>query len=257
MRLQIRDLSTGYGKRGKSVEISAGVCVDIHGGSLVSLLGRNGGGKSTLLKTVAGFIKPLGGTVEIDGKDINLISTLERSHLISVVLTGRLINLSATVRETVGYGRSPYTGRWGVLGREDEKIVNRSLERSGVLALADRQVCSLSDGEYQKVMIAKALAQDTPVILLDEPSAFLDFPSKVELMILLKSLAKDEGKIIIQSSHDLNIALGLSTHLLLLDKSIGYSFGETPALLESGEVEKYFTAPEIHLDKSAGLFRIK
>ena len=158
-------------------------------GRLVCLLGPNGAGKSTLLRTLCGFQPPIAGTVTISGSDITTMSAAEVARLVSVVLTDRPLTPSLTAAEMVGMGRAPYTGFWG----------------------------RLSDGELQKVMIAKALAQHTPVIVLDEPTAFLDYPSKVAVMKTLARLAHDEGKTILMSTHDLELAAQLGDELMEIE----------------------------------------
>ncbi len=256
MNLTINNLTTGY-KTGKGEKIvSKGLNLYFENGDFVSLLGCNGGGKSTFLKTLAGFIAPLSGEIFIDNFKFETMTPAERSKMVSVVLTGRLSNMVSSVEEIVGLGRSPYTGRWGYLSPEDKRIVKDSLELVGVESLAKREISSLSDGEYQKVMIAKALAQDTPLILLDEPSAFLDFPSKVELMALLKRLATEKGKIIIQSTHDLNMALPLSTKLLLLDCRIGSAYGTKKELASSGAFAQYFSSPHLKFNPELNQFAL-
>ena len=257
MQLIIRNLYTGY-KSGKEEKIiSNDLNINFKDGDFVSLLGCNGGGKSTFLKTVAGFLSPLRGEILVDSQSLEAMSPKERSRMVSVVLTGRLSNMVSSVAEVVGLGRSPYTGRWGCLSQEDKTVVHECLKLVGAESLSDREITSLSDGEYQKVMIAKALAQDTPVILLDEPSAFLDFPSKVELMVLLRQLAVEKGKIIIQSTHDLNLAVPLSSKLLLLDRRIGCEYGSKEELVSSGVLSKYFSSPYIDFNSETSLFVIK
>jgi iron complex transport system ATP-binding protein len=146
-------------------------------------------------------------------------------------------------------GRSPYTGFWGRLTKHDHAIVEESMRLTGTLTLRDRRVETLSDGERQKVMIAKSLAQETPLIFLDEPTAFLDFPSKVETMRLLKSLAKTNRKTVFQSTHDLNMALCLADRIWLVDKKIGVRIGTPTELAESGDLEKFFLREGISFNR--------
>lgn len=179
----------------------------------------NGIGKSTLLKTLTGFLPKLGGRLLLDGRDIDGLTTRERSKLISIVLTYKPDVQNLSVTEMVGMGRMPYTGFWGKLGVEDQTIVAQSIEMVGITKLKDRMIQTLSDGERQKVMIAKALAQQTPIILLDEPTAFLDFRSKVEMLQLLHRLAVETDKVILLSTHDLELVLRLADSLVELDGS--------------------------------------
>lgn len=186
-------------------------------GRLVCLLGPNGAGKSTLLRTLCGFQPPIAGTVTISGSDITTMSAAEVARLVSVVLTDRPLTPSLTAAEMVGMGRAPYTGFWGMLSDEDRRLVSEAMQTVGIAPLATRRMGRLSDGERQKVMIAKALAQHTPVIVLDEPTAFLDYPSKVAVMKTLARLAHDEGKTILMSTHDLEFAAQLGDELMKIE----------------------------------------
>lgn len=186
-------------------------------GRLVCLLGPNGAGKSTLLRTLCGFQPPIEGTVTISGSDITTMSAAEVARLVSVVLTDRPLTPSLTAAEMVGMGRAPYTGFWGRLSDDDRRLVSEAMQTVGIAPLATRRMGQLSDGELQKVMIAKALAQHTPVIVLDEPTAFLDYPSKVAVMKTLARLAHDEGKTILMSTHDLELAAQLGDELMKIE----------------------------------------
>lgn len=186
-------------------------------GRLVCLLGPNGAGKSTLLRTLCGFQPPIAGTVTISGSDITTMSAAEVARLVSVVLTDRPPTPSLTAAEMVGMGRAPYTGFWGRLSDDDRRLVSEAMTTVGIAPLATRRMGRLSDGERQKVMIAKALAQHTPVIVLDEPTAFLDYPSKVAVMKTLARLAHDEGKTILMSTHDLELAAQLGDELMEIE----------------------------------------
>lgn len=186
-------------------------------GRLVCLLGPNGAGKSTLLRTLCGFQPPIAGTVTISGSDITTMSAAEVARLVSVVLTDRPLTSSLTAAEMVGMGRAPYTGFWGRLSDDDRRLISEAMQTVGIDSLATRRMGRLSDGERQKVMIAKALAQHTPVIVLDEPTAFLDYPSKVAVMKTLARLAHDEGKTILMSTHNLELAAQLGDELMEIE----------------------------------------
>lgn len=246
--IELTHLYTGYSTRSKVSEISKDINATLEKGELVSLLGPNGAGKSTLLKTLCGFLPPLKGEIRIEGKGIEYYKREELARIIAVVLTERPAVISMTVEEMVAIGRSPYTGIRGRLTPGDREIVRQSMDFMGITGMRERRVDTLSDGERQKVMIAKALAQETPIILLDEPSAFLDFPSKVELMISLRKLAHEQKKIIMLSTHDLNVALELSDRLFLIDKNIGAEFGSTEELASNGSLEKFFRSEYIRLE---------
>ena len=206
----LQSLSIGYSHKVIAADINA----QIKGGELTCLIGRNGTGKSTLMRTLAGFLKPLGGTALLDGRDVSRLSPAERSHLISVVLTDRVDVDGMRVKDLVSVGRQPYTGFFGKMSSDDEEVVNKAIADVGMTDFAGRQVNSLSDGERQKVMIAKALAQQTPVILLDEPTAFLDYPSKKEMFQMLSQLCHEQGKAALVSTHDLDIALPIADSVI-------------------------------------------
>ena len=207
----------GYGEHVVAGPISA----ELRAGELCCLLGANGAGKSTLLRTLATFQPSLSGEMWIGDRKITDIAPRELSTLIGIVLTERIRTQGITVRDMVAMGRSPYTNFWGKLTEEDNQEVDKAMQLVGITHFADRQIATLSDGERQKVMIAKALAQGTPIILLDEPTAFLDFPSKVDIMLLLGRLAHDMGKTIFLSTHDLDLALQTADCLWLMAPS-GY-----------------------------------
>ena len=216
MKITLEQLSVGY--KGFSPVVT-GINVEIKSGELTCLIGPNGIGKSTLLKTLTGFLPKLGGRLLLDGRDIDLLSQHERAKYISIVLTYKTDVQNLSVAEMVGMGRMPYTGFWGKLNADDRKIVAEAINMVGINHLKDRMVQTLSDGERQKVMIAKALAQQTPIILLDEPTSFLDFPSKVEMLQLLHRLAKETDKVVFLSTHDLELALRIADLLVELDKN--------------------------------------
>ena len=218
--VECKELTIGYkAKRTGFREVAADINAELCGGRLTSLIGSNGIGKSTLLRTLSAFQPPLAGDVLVQGKSLRRYTNKELSRLIGVVLTERPALQNMSVRELVGLGRSPYTGFWGKLTAADEEIVTEAINDVGIENLQHRMIQTLSDGERQKVMIAKALAQQTPVIFLDEPTAFLDYPSKVEVMQLLHRLTRQSGKTIFLSTHDIELALQLSDILWLMSKT--------------------------------------
>lgn len=208
--ITLHHLSVGYGHR----QVLTDVNLSLPRGSLISLMGANGTGKSTLLRTLCGFLKPLEGRVLIEGADLSKLSATEVARRVSIVLTERTDVQGLTSAELVAMGRAPYTGFLGRLHPADKMAVRQAMEAVGIEGLSCRKVGRLSDGEQQKVMIAKALAQATPVVLLDEPTAFLDYPSKVMLMKTLRTLAQHEGKTILLTTHDIELAARLSDMLL-------------------------------------------
>jgi len=190
-------------------------------------------------------------------REIDTYSDKELSRTIGVVLTEKCDVRNMTARELIEMGRSPYTGFWGTLHGEDREIVERSIALVKIENLADRMVHTLSDGERQKVMIAKALAQQTPVIFLDEPTAFLDFPSKVEIMQLLHQLTRETGKTIFLSTHDLELALQIADKIWLMDRQHGITIGTPEDLALEGHLSGFFARKGIVFDMETGLFRVE
>ena len=248
--IDIRDLSTGYRTRRGEVIIQRDLTATLRPGEFTCLLGPNGAGKTTLLRTLSGFQPALGGEIIVDGKHLGLYNESELAKTIGVVLTEKPAVNSMTVYQLVSLGRSPYTGFWGRLSGRDKSVIEKALELTGTVGLSNRLVDTLSDGERQRVMVAKALAQQTPAIFLDEPTAFLDFPSKAEMMMLLKNLANEHGNIIFQSTHDINMALTIADRIWLVDKTLGVTIGTPRELADNGALEAYFSRPFIHFDKS-------
>ena len=219
-------------------------------------MGANGVGKSTLLRTLSGFLPKLAGEIQILGKAIGDYTDKELARTIGVVLTERPNVGDLTVTELIGLGRSPYTGFFGRLNPIDENAVENVISLIKIKELADRQVMTLSDGEWQKVMIAKTLAQETPLIYLDEPTAFLDFPSKVEIMRLLLNLTRHADKTIFLSTHDLELALQIADTLWLMDKKNGMTVGTPDELRLNGSIENFFSCEGVVFDREIGFFRI-
>lgn len=213
--LYLNDITIGYPGKVVARHLSG----HLDRGTMTCLIGSNGTGKSTLLKTVTTLLPPLSGSISValpQPVDIRSLSPRERAKCIGVVLTERTSPNNMRVREMVAMGRSPYTGFWGRLSRSDRETVDRAMEMTGVTSFADTLVCNLSDGERQKVMIAKALAQQTPLIVLDEPTAFLDYPSKIATMKMLRQLCHENGKTVLLSTHDLDAALRITDKVWLM-----------------------------------------
>jgi len=251
--LQIRKLSVGYGSKVVAGKLTA----DVPSGELICLLGSNGTGKSTLMRTLCGFQPILDGEVFIDNLALHQLSEKELSLQISVVLTDRVVVPNATVKELAGYGRSPYTGMLGRLNANDKAIVDRAILQCGIAHKRNALLSSLSDGERQKAFIAKALTQDTPLIILDEPTAFLDLPARVEIMQLLRNIANTSGKSILMSTHDLDLALQLSDRLWLLQSGGPLITGSPEDLLLQNAFQSMFQHKGIVFDNKTGLFQVK
>lgn len=254
--IHIEKLSIGYPSKGDVKVVASDICAGINSGELTCLLGANGVGKSTLLRTLSAFQPKLSGEIRIQGKEIGSYTDKQLSKVISVVLTEKCDIRNMTSVELIGLGRSPYTGFWGTLSKEDKEVVDHAINLVGISHLAHRMVHTLSDGERQKVMIAKALAQETPVIFLDEPTAFLDFPSKVEMMQLLHQLSRQTDKTIFLSTHDLELALQIADKIWLMDKVNGVTIGTPEDLSLDGTLSGFFARKGIVFDLETGLFRV-
>ena len=245
--LRLDRLAVGYGTGRHRHTVGSNLSAALPPASLTCLISVNGAGKSTLLRTLSGLLPPLAGSVEIMGKRIESLSVRQMSTLLSIVLTARPDTGHLTAEETVAAGRMPYTPLSGRLSETDQKLVDEAMRLTGTAHLRRRALASLSDGERQRVMIAKSLAQDTPLILLDEPTAFLDFPGKIGTLRLLQSLAHDRGKTILLSTHDLEPAFRLADRLWLLTPH-GLQTGTPSTLAADGTLARYFAADGIAFD---------
>lgn len=252
--LSTENLSVGYKNGNKTTEIISGLNLQLNRGELVCLIGSNGIGKSTLLRTLSGTQVPLSGSIKIGHADISLCSRKELSRLISIVYTDRTLAGALTVEEVVGLGRQPYTGFFGRLDENDKKIISSVLDEVGMLNKAQQYIATLSDGERQKTMIARALAQRTPIVILDEPTAFLDIASSIETMKLLHSLAHKYDKAILLSSHDICQSLTLADRLWLLHNNHTIHTGVTEELILNGDLEKLFGDRNITFNYISGNF---
>ena len=215
MIISLSQLSVGYSL---SHPVISDINLELRSGQLACLIGENGIGKSTLLKTLTGFLPKLKGSLLLGNRDIESFSQRELARQVSIVLTQKPDVQNLTIEEIIGLGRSPYTGFFGRLRAEDRKVVDDAIATMGIEKLRGRMIQTLSDGERQKVMIAKALAQETPIILLDEPTAFLDFPSKAETFQSLQRMAHEKDKLILLSTHDLELAVRFADSLLEVKK---------------------------------------
>ena len=245
--IEIEGLAIGYGGKKAAVTVAGSINATLRRGEVVALVGRNGAGKSTLLRTLAGYRQPLAGSLRYAGLQCGEATPASLSKLLSVVLTDTAVALNLTVRELVAIGRTPYTNFIGHLRACDKEIVERAMAAIGILPLADRRVGTLSDGERQKCMIAKALAQETPIVMLDEPTAFLDFPSKVALFRLLKKLAVEMNKAVLVSSHDVELVLRLCDRLWLLDDGTLHC-GTAAELSANGALHSFIDGDGIRYD---------
>ena len=247
--LELCDLHIGYSDDHHSHVVAGALNASLSCGQLVCLIGANGVGKSTLMRTMAAFQHPLRGQVFVEGRALGSYTAKELSRVVGVVLTEKNLQDDFTVEEVVAMGRSPYTNFWGSLTTTDCRVVDDSLSLVGLTALRHRKICRISDGERQKMMIAKVLAQCTPIILLDEPTAFLDYRSKVAMMQLLRRLAHEQNKLILLSTHDLEIAFQTADCLWLLQSS-GLRTGTLDELSSDGSIASFLDSNELCYDVS-------
>lgn len=251
MSISLKNITLSYGPR----ILLDGVSAEIPQGSLTALIGRNGTGKSTLLRAVAGLGAAAGGRVELCGKPLDALTPLQRASTVSFVTTDKVRIANLASEDVVALGRAPYTNWIGRMQQADRDVVERALATVGMSDFARKTLDTMSDGECQRIMIARALAQDTPVILLDEPTAFLDLPNRYALASLLRRLAHDEGKCVLFSTHDLDIALSLCDSVALIDTP---ALHHLPAsdMAASGHIERLFAGAGIVFDPSSRTIRL-
>ena len=238
MTLELRDLYIGYAEDAGRHIVAEALSASLPKGTMACLVGANGVGKSTLMRTLSGFQPALRGEVLVDGKRLEEYNPRELSERVGVVLTERESVPDLTVEEVVAIGRMPYTNFWGKLRAADRKAVDEAIALVGIEHLRHKKIGRVSDGERQKAMIAKALAQQTGIILLDEPTAFLDYGSKVSVMRLLRQLAHEQGKAILLSTHDLEIAFQTADEVWMLQRN-GLQTGSLDALEQQGTVSAF------------------
>lgn len=250
--IRFQSLSLGYGSRILIDSLSA----TVKRGELTALVGRNGTGKSTLLRAIAGLGERKGGDILLGDRSIDTLSTAELATMVAFVTTDKVRIANLRCRDVVALGRAPYTNWIGRMQEQDEEIVMRSMELVGMSDYADKTMDRMSDGECQRIMIARALAQQTPIILLDEPTAFLDMPNRYELCTLLQRLAHEEQKSILFSTHELDIALALCDSIALISPPQLHLL-PTEEMVKSGYIEKLFTSGIVNFDPTTRSVSIK
>ncbi|MCF6181479.1 ABC transporter ATP-binding protein [Lutibacter sp.] len=253
--IKTTNLSIGYTSKKHQKIIASNLNITLEEGNLVCLLGENGIGKSTLLRTLTKVQPAINGTIFINQINLNEISNLNLSKQLSVVLTEKLPESSLTVFELVALGRQPYTNWVGQLNAKDIEIVEMALKETNTKQLAQAKYYQLSDGQLQKVLIARALAQNTAIIVLDEPTAHLDIHHTIETFTLLKKLAKEFGKTILISTHEINLALQLADQLWLMTPQ-KFVTGKTNDLIENNQLNTLFNSDLIHFNKKLKQFTI-
>jgi iron complex transport system ATP-binding protein len=251
--LSSKQLNIGYSKKDKTSTIQSKLNLTLRAGELVCLIGPNGSGKSTLLRTLAGLQKALCGKILIDSDDITKLSQRKIARKIGLVLTDRIDIENATVYDIVAYGRHPHSNWWGNIAKKDKEIIDNAIAMVHLEHKINDLYCELSDGERQRVMISRALAQDTPIIMLDEPTAHLDLPNRVEIMLLLHRLAHDTNKSILLSTHELDLALQAADRIWLMS-NVGIECGVPEDLVFNGNFNRTFENKSYFFNEANGNF---
>ncbi len=253
--LKTQNLAIGYGSKKDPVLILEGINLALKTGKLTSLLGINGSGKSTLLRTLAGLQIPLSGKCELAATNVAILTPAQLATQLSVVLTGQPVSKNLSVLELVALGRQPYTNWLGTLKEKDKEIILQSLAVTETLDLKEKKCYTLSDGQMQRVLIARALAQDTQIILLDEPFTHLDLHHKASILKLLKNIVKTQRKAILFSTHDIELVLPLCDELIVIKNKHIYS-GETNRLVDEGIFDDFFPKASVSFDGVNKRFRL-
>lgn len=241
--------------KGRAISLSRPLDLSSRKGELLALVGPNGCGKSTLLRTLAGLHDAVQGKVKVLGQEIDALTARQRAGLLSIVLTSTTTPGNMKVEELVALGRTPYRSALSPMKTSDREIVRWAMEQALVSEFADRSLDTLSDGETQRAMIARALAQETPVILLDEPTAHLDLVNRVEIVRMLRTLAHQEGISVILSTHDLDLVLRMADRIWLMDGNGELFEGLPEELALNGRFEEVFSNERVRFDRTSGDFR--
>ena len=249
--ISVRELYIGYGKR----QIANDINFDLNEGELCAIVGINGIGKSTLLRTLGNLQPGLNGEIKLNNLYLAKLSTIDLSKQLSIVLTESIASKNLTVSELISLGRQPYTNWLGTLNERDTELIERSINLFELNDLKNRKCYELSDGQLQRVLIARAMAQDTPIILLDEPTTHLDLYHKVQIFKLLKQLVKQHQKTILFTSHEIDLAIQLCDKILLLDGKEN-PFGAPCELIERGCFETLFPNETVFFDHKTGTFKV-
>ncbi|RZJ71812.1 ABC transporter ATP-binding protein [Flavobacterium sp.] len=246
--LHTKNLSIGYQSKKQSIVVASDISISLEKGKLISMIGANGIGKSTLLRTLTGIQKPISGEVFLENKSVSDFSPSELSQKLALVLTEKLPPSNLTVFELVALGRQPYTNWIGKLTPDDVLKVNEALHQTRTFHLSAKKHFQISDGQLQNVLIARALAQDTPLIVLDEPTTHLDLQHKATLFKLLKTLSSETGKCILFSTHDVEMAIQLSDEIIVMNNR-KVTQDSPQNLIDSGHFDKLFPDESIVFDK--------
>jgi iron complex transport system ATP-binding protein len=256
INITVSDLSVGYKKGKRFVAIKEGINVSAHSGELIALIGSNGIGKSTLLRTLTGFQKALGGEILLNDRKLSSFPIKELARVLSFVSTEAIRVQNLRVWELLSMGRYPYTNLIGTLTEVDNKIIKRAIQQVGLTGYEDRMIDQISDGERQRAMIARTLVQDTPLIILDEPTAFLDIRNRYEIIHLLHNFVKNENKTVLFSTHDLNISTSEVDKIwLMLDDKVVE--GAPEDLILAGNFDQMFHSDKVYFNSESGDFMLR
>ena len=255
--IEMNDLAVGY----KNNLIAEHISLGLNRGEVTALLGKNGSGKSTLIKTMTGTLKPLGGNVKVDGKDLKEISRKELARQIALVSTDADFAGGLTVKEVVSLGRYPYTGLLSRLSEEDRQIIENAIDAVGISHKAESFLAELSDGERQKAMVARALAQTPSILIMDEPFSFLDVEGRIELLSFIISIAREKNTAVLYSTHDVSQSLRMADRIWMFedDCQLGKRIisGSPAEIIEKGHIHKLFKSDKIEFDADAKDFIAK
>lgn len=253
--LQTSALTAGWKRGSSETRLLRDVTLALPPGRFVALVGPNGAGKSTLLRTLVGMQPPLAGGVRLCGSPVSSLSVEDRARLAACVFTDRFDSGWFTVSDIVSFGRYPYTDARNRLTARDRAIVGDAIRETGLRGFESRRFAELSDGEKQKALTARAVAQDAPLLVLDEPTAFLDAPARIEVFHLASRLARSRGKAVIVATHDVDLALRHADELWILDRGHAFSSGAPESMALSGALGRAFDGPVVRFDPATGAFR--
>ena len=253
--LSLKNISIGYHQNREECILLKNLSLYTEIGKLICIIGRNGIGKSTLIRTISGIQKPLSGEIFIDGNNIHLIDAKFLASKLSIVYTDTIDVENLSVYDLIAMGRYPYLSWLGILSTEDESIIQKSISVTGINHIKNKNVLNLSDGEKQKIMIARAIVQDTPIMLLDEPTSHLDIAGRLDVFIMLKKLCQQENKTILLSTHQLDCALQFSDEIWLLTSEQELISGSPNDAVLTSCIGKEFNSQHLHFDKGSGIFK--
>ncbi len=254
--IQTENLSIGYQSKSKPMVVADNICIRLKKGELNAVIGVNGSGKSTLIKSISKIIPAIEGSIHINNLPIQNINERDLANQISLVLTKQPVSKQLKVSELIALGRHPYTNWIGLLSQEDKRMVNKAIQQVGIADLKNKRCDELSDGQFQKVLIARALAQDTPVIILDEPTTHLDMYHKAQVLHLLKKIASETEKCVLYASHEINLAIKMCHQIMLIHQGKVIQ-GAPSKLIEEKSFEQLFPDNLIYFDEASQSFSIK